>query len=155
MYIGEWIKQYREEKEMSMQQFAEACGCTKAYISLLEKVVNPNSKKPISPTIDTVKNIAKVAGLSVDEFLKVLDGEQPITVNAPKHDDFTGVSKIEELTEREHNHITQYRELSDTRKEKVDDFTDYQLHQQHEEAAQTSKALAEIVKKDCPLSSAV
>lgn len=37
MQLGEWIKAYRKEQGLSMQNFADLCGFSKAYIGQLEK----------------------------------------------------------------------------------------------------------------------
>ena len=42
MTLSEFIKQYREEHKMSMDDFAKVCDLSKPYISMLEK--NKNSK---------------------------------------------------------------------------------------------------------------
>ena len=39
--LGEWIKRYRLKHGMSMQDMANVCGFSKAYISMLEKGINP------------------------------------------------------------------------------------------------------------------
>lgn len=82
MKLGEWLKKYRAENNMSMQELADKCGFSKAYVSLLEKGVNPRTKKPFSPTIQTFEKIAKATGQDVDSLIKILDGTQPVTINA-------------------------------------------------------------------------
>ena len=68
---------------MTMQDLAAACGFSKAYIGALEKGINPSTGKPYSPTIQTFEKIAKGTGQDLDSLLKSLDGDQPITLNAP------------------------------------------------------------------------
>ena len=80
MKLGEWLKKYRTEHQMSMQEMADACGFSKAYVSLLEKGINPTTKKPFSPTIQTFEKIARATGQDVDSLLKILDSEQPVTL---------------------------------------------------------------------------
>lgn len=46
MKIGEWVKQYRKEHGLSMQTFGDMCGLSRAYISILEKGINPTTNKP-------------------------------------------------------------------------------------------------------------
>lgn len=78
MKIGEWVRQYRKEHGLSMQAFGDMCGLSRAYISILEKGINPTTNKPFSPTIQTVQKIAEVTGLD----LNLLDKDQPLIVNA-------------------------------------------------------------------------
>lgn len=81
MKLGEWIKQYRAERKLSMQDFADMCGFSKAYIGQLEKGINPSTGKPISPTIQTFNKIAVAVGMDLDKFLNMLDTDQKVTVN--------------------------------------------------------------------------
>ncbi|WP_313994006.1 helix-turn-helix transcriptional regulator [uncultured Selenomonas sp.] len=83
MKIGEWLKTYREQHGLSMQALADLCGFSKAYINVLEKGVNPKTGKSISPTMQTFEKIARATKTDVDTLLKILDGDQPITLNSP------------------------------------------------------------------------
>ena len=51
MQLGEWIKAYRKEQGLSMQNFADLCGFSKAYVGQLEKGINPKTKRQMSPTM--------------------------------------------------------------------------------------------------------
>ena len=105
MKVGEWLKLYREQHNLSMQALADLCGFSKAYINVLEKGVNPKTGKPISPTMQTFEKIALGTKTDVDTLLKILDGDQPITVNAPASGDLPDVSptgqKIDARTRRQ------------------------------------------------------
>lgn len=101
MKLGEWLKEYRKKHGLSMQSFADSCGFSKAYVSMLEKGVNPTTNKPVSPTMQTFEKIAKATGQDIDSLLKNLDGEQLITVT----------SNV--LNEDETNLLRDYRELND------------------------------------------
>lgn len=80
MTLGKWIKNYRIKHSLSMQDMADMCGFSKAYIGQLEKGVNPSTGKPISPTIQAFDKIAQAVGLDLDTFLKELDGNQLVTL---------------------------------------------------------------------------
>ena len=80
MKLGEYLKKYRAEHKMTMQEMADACGFSKAYVSLLEKGINPTTGKPFSPTLQTLTKIASATGQDIDSLLKNLDGEQSITL---------------------------------------------------------------------------
>lgn len=105
MKVGEWLKLYREQHNLSMQALADLCGFSKAYINVLEKGVNPKTGKPISPTMQTFEKIARGTKTDVDTLLKILDGDQPIMVNAPISGDLPDVSptgkKIDARTRRQ------------------------------------------------------
>ena len=80
MTLGEWIKNYRDMHSLSMQDMADMCGFSKAYIGQLEKGVNPSTGKPISPTIQAFDKIARAVGLELDAFLRELDDTQLVTL---------------------------------------------------------------------------
>lgn len=106
MKLGEWIKEYRTRHGMSMKDMANVCGLSKAYISMLERGINPTTKKPVSPTIQAFEKIAGATGQDVDSLLKILDDEQSITLNH---------STIK-FSNDEKKLIYTYRELNDTYK---------------------------------------
>ena len=81
MKLGEWLKKYRKDNKMTMQNLADACGFSKAYLSLLEKGVNPQTGKPYSPTMQTFEKIARGTATDMDSLFKILDDDQPITLN--------------------------------------------------------------------------
>lgn len=83
MNIKEYVYNYRKEHSLSMQAFGDMCGLSRAYISILEKGINPTTGKPFIPTIDTLKKIAEVTGTDLDSLLKMLDDSQPVIVNIP------------------------------------------------------------------------
>ena len=93
MTLGEWIKNYRDTHSLSMQDMADMCGFSKAYIGQLEKGVNPSTGKPISPTIQAFDKIARAVGLDLDAFLKELDGTQLVTLLPDKKKEPTSYAK--------------------------------------------------------------
>ena len=102
MKLGEYLKNYRKEHQMTMQELADSCGFSKAYISLLEKGINPTTKKPFSPTLQALNKIARATKQDLDTLLKQLDGEQLVTV---KPADYT-FSKEEKEVVRGFNSLT-------------------------------------------------
>lgn len=68
MKIGEVIKQYREEHGLSQRAFARHCGLSNAQISWLEVGVGSNGK-PVKPTFDTVRKVAKGMGISAEMLI--------------------------------------------------------------------------------------
>ena len=84
MKLGEWLAMYRARNNLTLQNMADACGFSKAYIAMLEKGVNPSTGKPVSPTIQAFEKIAKATGHDLDSLLKILDSDQPITISVTK-----------------------------------------------------------------------
>lgn len=73
MHVGELIKQYCLDHNLSMQDFADKSSLSKAYVAMLERVYNPKNKQPISPSMDKMNKIAKGMGLSFDDLLQRLN----------------------------------------------------------------------------------
>lgn len=82
MYLGDIIKQYRTENQLSLRDFAKNSNLSYTYISALEKNKDYRSGKPISPTLETIKSVAKGMNMTTDDLLKILDDNQEITINA-------------------------------------------------------------------------
>lgn len=80
MTLGDIIKKYRKENNISMSEFASNCSLSKGYISMLENNVNPRNNKPISPTLPSIAKVASGMGLELDTLLKMMDNEQTINL---------------------------------------------------------------------------
>ena len=85
MLLGDIIKQYREDHQMSLQDFANLIGTSRSYIHMLEKNVNPSTNKPINPSIETLKLLANAMNMDLDFLLKQLDSEQQIYLNEEEY----------------------------------------------------------------------
>ena len=81
MLLGEIIKKYREEHQMSLQDFADLIGTSRSYIHMLEKNINPSTNKPISPSIETLKSLANAMNMDLELLLKQLNNEQDIYID--------------------------------------------------------------------------
>lgn len=81
MFLGDLIKKYRDEHGISQRDFAKKSGLSYTYISALEKNKDYRTGKPISPTLETVKCVARGLNISIDEILKILDDNQEFTIN--------------------------------------------------------------------------
>ena len=81
MLLGEIIKKYREEHQMSLQNFADLIGTSRSYIHMLEKNINPSTNKPISPSIETLKSLANAMNMDLELLLKQLNNEQDIYID--------------------------------------------------------------------------
>lgn len=85
MFLGEIVKKYRLEHKISMDEFARLSGLSKGYISMLEKNKNPRTKKPISPSIDTIKQVSEVTGIDFNEIIEMLDDDLELILNKDDH----------------------------------------------------------------------
>ena len=81
MFLGDLIKKYRDEHGISQRDFAKKSGLSYTYISALEKNKDYRTGKPISPTLETVKCVARGLNISIDDVLKILDDNQEFIIN--------------------------------------------------------------------------
>ena len=79
MKLGDLIREYREKQNISQRQFADRCGLSNGYISMIEKGVNPNTGKPIIPTLPQLNKIAKGLNLSVMEMFEAVE-DMPVDI---------------------------------------------------------------------------
>ena len=76
MKLSEFIIQYRKEHNLSARKFANMCGLSNAYISLIE---NESTK---SPTLDALKKIATATNIDIEDLIKLIDDDTMISVKA-------------------------------------------------------------------------
>ena len=81
MYIGEIIKIYRTENELSQRAFASRTNLSPSYINTLEKIYNPKTGKPYSVTTDVAIELANAMNLKIEELLNMLNDDQEFTTN--------------------------------------------------------------------------
>ena len=79
MKLGDLIREYRAQHDLSQRQFADKCDLSNGYISILEKGTNPNTGKPVIPTIPQLKKLANGLGITVMEMLESVD-DMPIDI---------------------------------------------------------------------------
>lgn len=68
MTLGEFIRAYREQNNLSQRQFAERSGVSNGYISMLEKNENPKTGQPLSPSMPVLKKIAQAMSMTVNDL---------------------------------------------------------------------------------------
>lgn len=111
MTLGEIVKQYRVKHNLSLRDFSKLCGLSNGYISMLEKNENPRSKKPIVSSLDTVRVISETVGISLDDLLEMMNGQE-IALKAVKKEDFV-------LSAIEREIIMEYRKSDEITKSMV------------------------------------
>ena len=84
MYIGEIIKKYRTENELSQRAFASKTSLSPSYINTLEKIYNPKTGKPYSVTTDVAVELANAMNIRIEELLNMLNNDQEFTLNEDK-----------------------------------------------------------------------
>ncbi|MBQ6177715.1 MAG: helix-turn-helix domain-containing protein [Bacteroidales bacterium] len=98
MTLGEYIKQYRAEHDLSQRQFASLCGISNGYVSMLEKGMNTSTGQPIIPTIQTMRQIANAMGLTIHKVLSEVD-DIVLDIGADPNEDDKQPPVVEGLSE--------------------------------------------------------
>lgn len=111
MTLGEFIKNYRSEHDMSMDKFSEISGISKSYISLLEKNRHPKTGKPIAPSIKCIRQVSECVHIDFNALFSMLDGDVSLSDDLPS-DEFA-------LSDLEKQIILAYRKSDPIDKEMV------------------------------------
>ena len=98
MTLGEIIKDYRNQHEMSMDAFAEKSGISKAYISLLEKNKHPKTGNSIAPSVAIIQSAAKAMNMDFDDLFSKLTG--CVSVNTAAADPMPEYLELEQALKR-------------------------------------------------------
>lgn len=93
MTLGEFIRNYRERKDLSMEEFAKRAGMSKPYISMLESNKNSKTGKPIAPSIKTIQKCARAMNMTFDNLMRAIDQDIDITPSAPAELEYTDEEK--------------------------------------------------------------
>ncbi len=80
MKLEELLRAFREENNLTMQEFADRCGLSKGYVSMLEKGKHPQSQRRLVPSLETLKKISVGMNLTMDELLPMLDGNTVVSL---------------------------------------------------------------------------
>ena len=95
--FGIRLREFREAKGLTLQQVAEAVGCTKAYVWELEM------REGQKPTAERLNAIAKTLGVTIQDLL----GEPVAAMDAPTPTDVAFFREYAGMSEGEK---TRYRE---------------------------------------------
>lgn len=105
MNLEDILKNYRNTEHLSMQEFANKCGLSKGYISMLEKGKHPQSNRPLVPSLTTLNALASGMNISIDALLSMMNADSLVSVNDPTPAEW-------ELTYNEQTLIQDYRSLN-------------------------------------------
>jgi repressor LexA len=72
MTLGQLVANYRQEHNLSLQDFANLIGTSKGYVHILEKDYNPATGKPVKAGVTTLTNIANVMGMDLTSLLDII-----------------------------------------------------------------------------------
>ena len=69
--LGKYLHSERTKRNMSLREFSELLGISHTYLNKLENGKDPRNGKPVSPTIETLKEISKALHVSLEYLLEV------------------------------------------------------------------------------------
>lgn len=86
--LGEYLLNERKKRNMSLREFADLIGISHTYLKKLETGINPNTGKPVSPTIEMLSDISKSLHVSL-EYLLEMSGYLKVNNLANEYQSFT------------------------------------------------------------------
>lgn len=80
MTLGQIIKEYRAANKVSQDVIAERSGLSKAYISILERNINPTTGEAPIASLKTINAIAKALESDFDTVFSRLDPDLKVSI---------------------------------------------------------------------------
>lgn len=78
MKLGEVIIRYRERHGLSQREFARKADLSNSLISIIEKGINPQTGKEVSPDLDTYSKIANAMGITMQILFEELGNDATV-----------------------------------------------------------------------------
>lgn len=85
--LGEYIKNYRKEHELSLRQFAKMCDISHTHIDSIERGVDPRTGKTVKISNETILKIANAIDVKPDYLFNLSIGVD-VNVENKKEDEF-------------------------------------------------------------------
>lgn len=85
--LSKLLRQLRGNE--SLRDVAKRAGISHSYLSHLEKGVDPRTGKPLKPSADTLKGLARAYNYPYEKLLEAADYISPGTIAAHRSDDST------------------------------------------------------------------
>lgn len=126
MTLGELIKKYRADNDISMDVFAKNSGLSKAYISMLENNKNPKTGKPIIPSIPTYQKAAEGMHISIVDLFSVL---APVPFETADNEN-EQITSAMPLSDTDLVMVEAFHELNEVRQKQFTAFMNYLLSEQ-------------------------
>ena len=87
MYIGEIIKSYREQHNMTVEEFANKSNLSQAEITQLEELFQSDGMTPYPVAMRQIKVIAETIGQPIPIIMNQISSDQEIVVNVVAESD--------------------------------------------------------------------
>ncbi|MBQ8507980.1 MAG: helix-turn-helix transcriptional regulator [Clostridia bacterium] len=80
MTLGEIVREYRQEHNLSQRDFAKMCQMSNAYISMLESNKNTKTGLPVVPSLTAIRKVASAIGIALNDILEKM-GDAPLSLS--------------------------------------------------------------------------
>lgn len=87
MYIGEIIKSYREQHNMTVEEFANKSNLRQTEINQLEELFQSDGMTPHPVAMRQIKAIAEAIGQPIPIIMNLISADQEIVVNVVAESD--------------------------------------------------------------------
>ena len=87
MYIGEIIKSYREQHNMTVEEFANKSNLSQAEITQLEELFQSDRATPHPVAMRQIKSIAEAIEQPIPIIMNLISADQEIVVNVVAESD--------------------------------------------------------------------
>ena len=87
MYIGEIIKSYREQHNMTIEEFANKSNLNQAEITQLEELFQSDGMTPYPVAMRQIKAIAEAIEQPIPIIMNLISADQEIVVNVVAESD--------------------------------------------------------------------
>ena len=98
MILSELLTEYLESHKMTQTEFAQRCGISKAYVSMIINSRNPKTGKPPVLTVAKYNGVAKAMDMTMDELFKIID-DAPIDISGKDDDEASDIQLIPKTSE--------------------------------------------------------
>ena len=87
MYIGEIIKSYREQHNMTVEEFTNKSNLSQAEITQLEELFQSDGMTPYPVAMRQIKSIAEAIEQPIPIIMNLISADQEIVVNVVAESD--------------------------------------------------------------------
>ena len=87
MYIGEIIKSYREQHNMTVEEFANKSNLSQTEITQLEELFQSDRTTPYPVAMRQIKGIAEAIEQPIPIIMNLISADQEIVVNVVAESD--------------------------------------------------------------------
>lgn len=139
MTLGDAIKKYRLDHDMSMEEFAKKSGISKAYVSVIENNKHPKTGQEVIPSVTTIKKAANGMGLSFSELFNSINTKVSIPSQEEEITLLITNAQNRGLSEEESYIVDSYLKLDETGRSRFMAYLEYLLYAQKKTKDTSSK----------------